>query len=437
MTTSTRRTIAPAELPRRYRSHARFPFAWVAMALVGLGFSSPTPGFAAGRLLPMSASSASSVPATSDRMVSVIVKLKDAPVATYRGGVAGLAATSPRAAGVQRINPGSPVVSGYRSYLAGKLATFENAARNAVPRARVLHRYDMVLGGVALQLPQKDVAQLATMPGVQAVYRDKQVHAVSEKSYQFIGALKVWSQLGGPKGAGEGVIIGVLDSGVWPEHPSFADPDPSGKPYPAPPGSFPCQFSGGTNPGPAFTCNGKLIGAYRIMTAHDAAIPLPPGEFSSARDDNGHGTHTASTAAGNYHVKATALGAKQGTISGIAPRAQVIAYRVVGSDSAFDSDIVAAIQQAILDGVDVISYSLGGDPEEPYSDAVDLAFRDAYAANVFVAASAGNGGPTTNSVENSGGWETTVGASTEKQTYADKLTLTADNHDHLTLPEPR
>jgi len=79
MTTSTKRTIGPAELPRGYRSHGRFPFAWAAMALVGLGFSSPTPGFAAGRLLPLSASSASSVPATSDRMVSVIVKLKDAP----------------------------------------------------------------------------------------------------------------------------------------------------------------------------------------------------------------------------------------------------------------------------------------------------------------------------------------------------------------------
>ena len=186
---------------------------------------------------------------------------------------------------MQRINPGSPVVSGYRSYLAGKLAIFENAARSAVPRARVLHRYDVVLGGMALQLPEKDVAKLATLPGVQAEYRDEQVYAVSEKSPQFIGAPKLWSKLGGTKGAGEGVIIGVLDTGVWPEHPSFADPDPSGKPYPAPPGSFPCQFSGGTNPGRR-SRNGKLIGAYR-QTTHDANHPLPRRSAGARRQRYG------------------------------------------------------------------------------------------------------------------------------------------------------
>ena len=430
MTTSSSRTIRRLPPPARARSGGRFRSTW-AIALLALAL--PATGLAAGPQVQVSASSASSTPSTSDGMVSVIVKLKDAPVATYRGGVAGLAATNPSATGVQRINPGSPVVSGYRSYLAGKLAIFEGAARSAAPRARVLHRYDMVLGGMALQLPEKDIAKIATLPGVQAVYRDQRKYPLSEKSPQFIGAPKVWSKLGGTKGAGEGVIVGVLDGGVWPEHPSFADPDPSGKPYPAPAKSYPCEFSGGTNPGPAFTCNGKLIGAYRIMATHDAEVAIPPGEFSSARDDGGHGTHTASTAAGNHGVKATALGAKQGTISGIAPRAQVIAYRIVGSGFADDSDIVAAIQQAILDGVDVLNFSLGGDPEDPYSDPTDLAFRDAYAANVFVAAAGGNSGPTADSVSNLAGWETTVGASTEKQTYADKLTLVADDHARITV----
>src|SRR5262249_53977073 len=154
-----------------------------------------TPSFAGPPLLPVITNPTSPAAATSDRLVSVIVKLQDAPVATYRGGVAGLAATSPRVTGVKRINPGSPTVRSYRSYLAGKLATIEGAARSAIPRARVLHRYDMVVGGLALQLPEKDVAKLAALPGVKAVYPDAEVHAVSEKSAQFIGAPALWSKV--------------------------------------------------------------------------------------------------------------------------------------------------------------------------------------------------------------------------------------------------
>jgi len=137
--------------------------------------------------------------------------------------------------------------------------------------------------------------------------------------------------------------------------------------------------------------------------------------WRAAADDNGHGTHTASTEAGNFHVKATALGAKQGTISGIAPRAQVIAYRVLGSEgTGFTSDIVAAIQQAVLDGVDVISYSISGSAD-PYGEPEDLAFRDAYASNVFVAAGAGNGGPTANTSVHNGGWEASRSSSSNRR----------------------
>jgi subtilisin family serine protease len=221
--------------------------------------------------------------------------------------------------------------------------------------------------------------------------------------------------------------VGVLDTGIWPEHPSFSDPDPAGNAYP-PPGVFPaCQFGIGANPGPAFACNNKMIGAYRFLAAYDACIgagdcAMPAAAFTSTRDDDGHGTHTASTAAGNGKVTATLLGINRGTVSGIAPRAHVIAYKVCGEDGCFESDTAAAVDQAILDGVDVINFSIDGGTA-PYAEPTELAFLDAYAAGIFVAASAGNDGPTAETVVHRGPWVTTVAASTQKREFASTLML--------------
>ncbi len=158
---------------------------------------------------------------------------------------------------------------------------------------------------------------------------------------------------------GEGVVVGVIDTGIWPEHPSFAD-DGS---YAAPPtGPLPCEF-GNTAHNPndaAFTCNNKLIGARQMLTTYRAVLGAEADEFDSARDDSGHGTHTASTSAGNAGVNATAFGLPVATISGIAPRAHVISYKGLGNLGGFTSDLAAAIDQAVLDGVDVINYSIGG-----------------------------------------------------------------------------
>jgi subtilisin family serine protease len=160
------------------------------------------------------------------------------------------------------------------------------------------------------------------------------------------------------------VIVGVLDTGIWPEHPSFSDPDPAGKAYPPPAVPHQCQFDIGDHPGPDFACNKKLIGAYRFLAAYDACVgaggcTMPAAAFTSARDENGHGTHTASTAAGNAEVPATLLGIDRGRSSGIAPRAQVIATRCAAT-TGVPGDCAAAVDQAILDGVDVINFSIGG-----------------------------------------------------------------------------
>ncbi len=166
-----------------------------------------------------------------------------------------------------------------------------------------------------------------------------------------------------------------------------------------------------------------------------AVFGAEPGEFCdnatgdcSARDSEGHGTHTATTAAGSPVAHAPLFGIDRGPISGVAPGASVIAYRVCLAEGCFQSDSVAAIGQAITDGVDVINFSIGGGAN-PYSDAVELAFLDAYANGISVNASAGNSGPGAATVEHNSPWVTTVGASTWDGMYLTTLRLKADNGD--------
>ena len=221
------------------------------------------------------------------------------------------------------------------------------------------------------------------------------------------------------------MLIGVLDTGIWPEHPSFSDPDPSGKAY-APPsgGPYPCDFGNTAwNPNDApFTCNNKLIGAYEFLDTYKVAVGLLPEEFDSARDYEGHGTHTSSTAAGNAGVDASIFGVDRGTISGIAPRAQVIMYRVCADEGCYSSDSAAAAEQAILDGVNVINFSISGG-SNPFSDVVSQAFLDAYNAGVFVAASAGNAGPGADTTDHREPWVATVAASTGPRAFQTTATI--------------
>jgi subtilisin family serine protease len=366
--------------------------------------------------------------------IGIVLRLTDPPVARYTGGIAGLAPTSVEATG-KRLDGRSRAVGSYRAYLTARQDAFVSAVRTVAPQAKVLHRYQMVLGGVALQVPAGAVDAIAALPGVVAVYPDRLLQPATDRSPVFIGAKPVWKALGGQDAAGEGVIVGVLDTGVWPEHPSFSDPDPAGNAYPPPGVSPACQFGLGANPGPAFACNNKLIGAYRFMAAYDACVgagdcAMPAAAFTSARDDEGHGTHTASTAAGNGKVPVTLLGIDRGEVSGIAPRAHVIAYKVCGEDGCFQSDAAAAVDQAILDGVDVINFSIGGGTA-PYAETSELAFLDAYAAGIFVAASAGNEGPAAETVNHRGPWVTTVAASTQKRVFASTLAL--ESSDGATL----
>ncbi|WP_175507705.1 S8 family serine peptidase [Nocardioides terrae] len=222
---------------------------------------------------------------------------------------------------------------------------------------------------------------------------------------------------------GDGVLVGVIDTGIWPEHPSFAD-DGSLPEAPVLAGDS-CQFGNTTaNPNDKdFTCNNKLVGARDMTITYRAVEGAEPDEFVSARDDEGHGTHTASTAAGDANVKAFINGKYVDTTSGIAPRAQIIAYKALGNQGGFSSDLSAAIDQAVADGVDVINYSIGGGANLTGVDAISFLF--ASDAGVFSAVSAGNDGPAPGTL---GGpsdvpWVTSVAAGTEPRFYQGTVKL--------------
>ncbi len=247
---------------------------------------------------------------------------------------------------------------------------------------------------------------------------------LSDSSPAFIGAPAVYSKLGGAPSSGKGVIVGVLDSGPWPEHPQFAAP--AG--LPAPPAKADgtartCDF--GDNPvtpaADVFTCDNKLISGQPFLDTYNAVVG---GEVypDSARDSNGHGTHTATTSAGGPVADANPLGISRGPIHGVAPAAHIAVYKVCGAEGCYQSDSAQAVAQRVLDGVRVINFSISGGAD-PYSDPVEPAFLDAYAAGVFVAASAGNAGPGAATADHLSPWVTTVAASTQTRTFRSTISL--------------
>ncbi|MCI0549988.1 MAG: S8 family serine peptidase [Anaerolineae bacterium] len=348
---------------------------------------------------------------------SYIVVLQGAPVATYDGSIAGFGAT--RAGEGAKIAPNSANVVEYRNFLASEHNKSLEAA--GVSTSAKVHDYTVALNGYSAILTQEQVDALKSQKGVLLVLEDQMRFPDTDSSPTFLG-LNVTGGAYASGITGEGVVVGIIDTGIWPEHPSFAD-DGS---YSSPPtGPLPCEF-GNTAWNPddvAFTCNNKLIGAYQFLATYRALIGADPDEFDSARDDNGHGTHTASTAAGNAGVDATMYGLPVGTISGIAPRAHVIAYKGLGNLGGFTSDLAAAIDQAVADGVDVINYSIGSGPGTPGGD--EIAFLFAADAGVFVAASAGNSGSGPGTIGNPATmpWLTSVGASTQSRFFRGKVKL--------------
>lgn len=361
-----------------------------------------------------------------------IVALAKDPIATYDGDVRGLRKTRPSDG--RKVDVNSAAAKEYRQYL-----TEEQDKIAARVGARATKRYSTSLNGFVATLTPTQARSLQATAGVVSVVKDTIRKPTDDRnSVDFLrlsGSNGVWAGLGGTSKAGRGVVVGIIDTGIWPESKSFqgsalgtAKPTRSDPYRPYKVGnritmakSDGSKFSGVCQTGEAFAaarCNTKLIGARYFAEGFRASVELSPDDYLSPRDGNGHGSHTASTAAGGTGVAASIEGVDFGKVSGVAPAAKIAAYKALweGADpdqsGGYTSDLVAAIDAAVGDGVDVINYSIGGSSESAHTDPVDLAFLSAASAGIFVATSAGNSGPGAATLDNTAPWVTTVAAST-------------------------
>ncbi|MCF6379441.1 S8 family serine peptidase [Nocardioides KLBMP 9356] len=359
-----------------------------------------------------------------------VVVLRDDAATRYAGGVAGLKATA--AAPGKSFDARSDKVAAYQAYL-----TKRQNGLAAQVGAEVMSRSTLAASSFTARLSSKQATDLSQSKDVLMVVKDTAFSLDTYKSPTFLGldgANGQWAKYGGVAKAGKGVVVGILDSGIWPESASFAGSKIGRNPTSADgiyrqgntiyfkkaDGS---TFRGVCEPGEKWTaddCNSKLIGARYYPDAFlDSVKPQDryEAEYISTRDGDGHGSHTASTAAGNNGVDASVEGRYFGKVSGMAPAAKIAAYKVCFSDTdpdtggCYTSSTLDAVDDAIADGVDVINYSISG-ATDTVVDAVEFAFLNAAAAGIFVSASAGNSGPTASTVAHNSPWITTVAAST-------------------------
>jgi len=360
-----------------------------------------------------------------------IVTLVDEAAASYQGGIAGLPATQARS-GTQLDARSAPVVE-YTDHLEQQQ---QDVAASV--GADIDYSYSLTVNGFSADLTAEQAAELSSDRKVQSVELDRIYHPTSTPAADFLGltgADGVWAKTGGQEKAGQGAVIGVIDTGIAPENPSFA-----GEALGTAKGDAPyldgstirfdkgdgTQFTGVCQTGEQFTaadCSTKIVGARYFVDGFGKGNigTAKTGEYVSPRDGDGHGSHTASTAAGEAGVEATIDGNPLGEISGVAPASKVAAYKVCWSgpdnsvqtdDGCAGADLVAAIEQATEDRVDVINYSIGGGSAQTTFSATDQAFLGAATAGIFVSASAGNSGPDASTLDNASPWITTVAAST-------------------------
>jgi len=369
-------------------------------------------------------------PATQFTPGRYIVTLAHDAAATYSGGVEGYSATKPKQG--EQLKPQSKKVQSYSDYLGDQQKQVADSAGVDID-----YSYTLALNGFSANLTTAQAAKLAANKNVVGVTPDeiKHVQAVSDTEFLGLsGDSGVWSKIGGVDKAGAGIVVGDIDTGIAPENPSFA-----GDPLGTTAGSAPYldgdtitygkadgnTFHGVCQAGEQFTaadCSTKLIGARYYLDGFgaDRIGNASTGEYVSPRDGDGHGSHTASTAAGNHGVAASIDGVSYGDISGMAPAAKVSVYKacwsgpdptVITDDGCATSDLLAAINQAVADGVDVINYSIGGGAATTTVSLTDQAFLGAASAGIFVAAAGGNDGPGASTLDNAAPWETTVAAS--------------------------
>jgi subtilisin family serine protease len=330
----------------------------------------------------------------------LIVQLEAPALASYRGGVPGLAATDIRVTGDDRLAVTSSQSLAYRSHLAQARLDFVHELQQTLPGATVaVHinergqavasTFELLFNGLAVTVgggdPQLAIKALEQIPGVRAVYPDRFHVPHLHASLDLIGAPQAWAQAGGRIDAGRGIKLASMDGGIHHDAPMF---DGTGWTYPE---GYPLGDTSNTN--------GKII----VSRAYFRPTQPPtPGDENPWPGTNGtsHGVHTASTAAGNIVAEALYSGTDVGSVSGVAPGAWVMSYRVFypdadGRTGFYTAEGLAALEDIVRDGADVVNNSWGSGPGSigaPF-DPLDQALINAANAGVFVAMSNGNSGP--------------------------------------------
>ena len=365
-----------------------------------------------------------------------MVVLAEKPAATYDGGTAGLAPTKPEEG--KKLDADSAPVKEYQQHLQTQQQEIASQENITIERD-----FTTAVNGFSANLTADQAINLAKDPKVLMVAPDTQ-YAPDYSTSDFLklsGPNGTWAtQYGGQDNAGKGTVVGVIDTGYTPSNPFFAG-EPVGPlvgnpqvgvPYRTPDGKIAMlkadgdTFIGECQTGQDFdgsACNSKVLSAHYFAEDFLAYVPpanRAPQELLSPVDVDSHGTHTGSTAVGNPGVETFVDGRSFGLTSGVAPAAKLSVYKVCWEDTdpntggCYSSASVAAVEQAMEDGVDVLNYSISGSTTSVI-DPVSVAFLNAASAGIFVAASAGNSGPTASTVNHGGPWVTTVAASSFSQ----------------------
>jgi subtilisin family serine protease len=327
-----------------------------------------------------------------------------------------------------------------------------------------VYSYRYSVNGFAARLTAAQVSRLAQSAEVERIWQDSDQYLQTNNASVFLGVQDPMGGLRADLGlSGENVVVGIIDSGIAPNHPSLLDTEdrtpracrsewsrtsllglwlcmgyrrnpPTELVYDPPVG-----FTGACEAGPGFEpghCNNKVVGARFYLDGFIARHELDPGEFRSPKDVDGHGTHIATIIAGNS-VDATLLDTRVGRVSGIAPRARLAVYKACWlrpgdtRGTCTTSDLMRAIDDAVADGVDIINYSVGNIEEIDLDAPDDLALLDALDAGVLTVVAAGNDGPDLDTIgsPSSAPWVLTTAASTQDGDFFDdgiEITAPAD-----------
>lgn len=342
-------------------------------------------------------------PASRSGYVRIIVELADPPVAAYRGSVPGLPATAPRALGRAKLNVNSSAAVRYRQFLDVRHTSLVQRVRGIAPDATISRRFATAINGVAMEVPAAALQRIANLPDVKTVYPDTLQKIDMFSSLNVIHAAEAWNSalIGGSTHAGEGIKIAVVDTGIYPSHPMFS---PAGFAAPTPNahwsdignGNYVCSAAD-----PKGFCNNKIVLARSYD--QDFVSSCAAESDTAPLGVHFHGTHTAATAAGE---PVTPAGLQlPSPISGVAPRAWLMIYKALVADGTDCSGgagstaaLLAALNDVLADGADIVSNSWGGGVSDPESSAFQTAIDNLTAAGTLVVFSAGNSGPGAGSV---------------------------------------